>query len=71
VDDKQIIFNILTHKKCKNEKKRNRMRFTVGSIIVECSFSLGKKILSCVDNKQFRTIKDLIDMYETSIIKNF
>jgi len=71
VDDKQIIFNMLIHKKCKSEKKRKRMRFTVNSMIVECSFVLGSKLLSCVNNKQYRTIKELIDMYESSIIKNF
>jgi len=71
VDDKDIIFKIITHKKCQIISKGKRSRLSVDGMILEMPTLLSNKISMLNKTKKFGLLKELIADYLHIIDKNF
>lgn len=71
VDDRDIIFKIITHKKCKVKNIGNKTRVLVDSMILEMPTKLSDKLINLNKTKRYRVLKNMISNYLHIIDKNF
>ena len=71
ISDKDIIFKIITHKKCQIKVLGSRSRFYVDGMIIEMPTRLSDKITILHKSKKFGLIKNMINQYLDIIDKNF
>ena len=71
INDKDIIFKIITHKKCQIKNMGKKSRCQVDNMILEMPTKLLNKMAELNSGKKFKLIRDLITQYQHVIDKNF
>ena len=71
IDDSDIIFKIITHKKCQVKHIGSRSRIYVDSMVIEMPAQLSKRLFELNKSKKFKLLKTMISQYLHTIDKNF
>jgi len=71
INSKDIIFKILTSKRCKKILKNNFVAYKVDTLTVKVKTAASKKIDSFVQKKKYQMLEKFIDMYSSAMITNF
>ena len=71
INHKDIVFKVLTNKRCKRVLKNNFVIYKVDSMTIHVKNKVSKKIDDFVKAKKYQMLAKFIDMYSEMMITNF
>ena len=71
INTNDLILKVLTHKKCKINKKGKLFVYNVDGLSVTVTPAISKKIDTFISNKRYKMLSEFIDIYSSMFITNF